>query len=582
MAAVAVNAKKDKKKEKDGKDKPSNTLFLRELPRNATSDEIIGFFSKVAPVRHAVAVTEHGSDRGRGFGFVTFTEHSDAIKAIKQLNKTPFRKKFSPLTMEVARHRQRMEKKVEDDNDDRSEGDSEEDIVEAEEEEDGKVIEVAEQKTIEAAPLITEDNASEADFLALDEAESDGEPAEEEEIEYSDKATTIFVRNLPYFADADDLTTLFSTFGPVKYALVVKDPKTQKSKGSAFVRFKTPTIAEECLRLAKKVPEETKRSAMVADAVLDEAWTRFLLKGRVLSVHSTVAREEVAELNTQREAERKKERGSGLDKRNLYLLDEGVITNDSGLYKELNAADIQSRDDSYEQRRKVLEVNYNLHISLTRLSIRNLPREITSKALKSLCTHAVVQFATEVKEFKRAPLTKEEKNKTADVRAVKKGMGVVRQAKVVTEDKANDKTTSRGYAFAEFRAHKHALMALRWLNGRTIGLKDIPGVDVSSESITAAPSKAKRRRLIVEFALENVNVVQRRAEKEQRMKEAAARKRALEAKDSEEVPVVTRVRIGDNDAPPSSSTQKPRKSNKRKRKPTDRNDRPSKSKVLKV
>ena len=90
MAAVAVKAKKEKVKEKAGKDKPSNTLFLRELPRNATSDEIIGFFSEVAPVRHAVAVTEHGSNRGRGFGFVTFTEHSDAIKAMKAAEQDTF------------------------------------------------------------------------------------------------------------------------------------------------------------------------------------------------------------------------------------------------------------------------------------------------------------------------------------------------------------------------------------------------------------------------------------------------------------------------------------------------------------
>jgi nucleolar protein 4 len=77
---------------------------------------------------------------------------------------------------------------------------------------------------------------------------------------------------------------------------------------------------------------------------------------------------------------------------------------------------------------------------------------------------------------------------------------VVTQAKIVFESNEGSKIPenagggkSRGYGFIEYSSHRWALMGLRYLNGHP--LKNEAG---------------KTQRLIVEFAIENVNVVSRR------------------------------------------------------------------------
>ncbi len=125
----------------------------------------------------------------------------------------------------------------------------------------------------------------------------------------------------------------------------------------------------------------------------------------------------------------------------------------------------------------------------------------------------MVGFAKDVKDGRRQPLSKEEnarggqQDKEAEQRRKKKGKGVVSQAKIVFETKEGSKVgeeagtggQSRGYGFIEYSSHRWALMGLRWLNGHE--LKNATG---------------KATRLIVEFAIENVNVVTRRKANEER------------------------------------------------------------------
>lgn len=126
------------------------------------------------------------------------------------------------------------------------------------------------------------------------------------------------------------------------------------------------------------------------------------------------------------------------------------------------------REKSYKLRVQQLNKNPTLHLSLTRLAIRNLPRAMNSKALKALGRKAVVQFATEVKEGQRQPLSKEEVSRSIKTKKelqeeieVKsknsKHKGVVKQAKVIMEVKGSGEAgRSRGYGFIEFRDHKAA------------------------------------------------------------------------------------------------------------------------------
>jgi nucleolar protein 4 len=137
-----------------------------------------------------------------------------------------------------------------------------------------------------------------------------------------------------------------------------------------------------------------------------------------------------------------------------------------------------------------------------------------SKDLKELARKAVVEFAKDVKAGRRQPLSKEEnardgkdaKEKEHERKA--KGKGIIRQAKIVFESgqgqkmQEKDGGKSRGYGFIEYTSHHWALMGLRYLNG--LQLQNEVG---------------KKQRLVVEFAIENAQVVQRRRANEERSRQ---------------------------------------------------------------
>lgn len=108
-----------------------------------------------------------------------------------------------------------------------------------------------------------------------------------------------------------------------------------------------------------------------------------------------------------------------------------------------------------------------------------------------------------------------------------KGKGIVRQAKVVFEGREGTKVTegsgagrSRGYGFIEYTSHRWALMGLRWLNGHAVG----PVNQAASPFSSVSAPREWMKRLIVEFAIENAQVVNRRKERE-----AQARRSSSEA-----------------------------------------------------
>jgi nucleolar protein 4 len=182
------------------------------------------------------------------------------------------------------------------------------------------------------------------------------------------------------------------------------------------------------------------------------------------------------------------------------------------------------REASAKQRQALIKSNPTLHLSLTRLSIRNIPRGLSSKDLKALAREAVVGFAKDVKRGARSQLSKEElergsvEMKEAERNRKAKGKGIVRQAKIVFEGREGGKVTedsgagrSRGYGFVEYVSHRWALMGLRWLNGHAVGYGTI---DEKSTTDFKGELPERKKRLIVEFAIENAQVVVRRQERE--------------------------------------------------------------------
>lgn len=377
---------------------------------------------------------------------------------------------------------------------------------------------------------------------------SDEEVDEEEEKKYKKSHQknrrdqfSIFVRNVPYDATTESLTDHFSKFGKVRYALPVIDKETGLAKGTAFVAFTDEKVYNYCIQNA---PVAGSTSLLIGDDVLPE----YVYEGRVLSVTPTLVREE-ANIRAEKNAEKRKEalgKAPGeRDKRNLYLLNEGKVVEGSKMAELLSTKDMEIRDKSYELRVEQLKKNPSLHLSMTRLAIRNLPRAMTDKTLKALARRAVVEFATEVKEGKRHPLSQEEivrstkekykfmsDEEIARQKKKDKKHGIVKQAKVIMEVKGAKTGRSRGYGFVEYKDHKHALMGLRWMNVHLVSPEEVvDGMDDEEKRMIDMES-TKSRRLCVEFAIENANVVKRRRDNIHQAREGSKRNR--EEKDEQE------------------------------------------------
>ncbi|KAJ2904258.1 uncharacterized protein MKZ38_008469 [Zalerion maritima] len=386
-----------------------------------------------------------------------------------------------------------------------------------------------------------EDTSSEEDEDASDKDSEDKDAASDDEHEapkpkkpLTDNTTTVFVRNLPYTTTDEELKTHFSHFGPIRYARVVMNHSTEQSAGTGFVCFFNAPELHACVRNAPKPTPVTASGSKIKKSLLQDESSDpsglYTLDGRILQVAAAVSKEEATKLSEDGPDILHKRKQ---DKRRLYLLNEGNIPHNSSLYATFSPSDIKMREASLTQRKKIVQSNPLLHISLARLALRNIPSDVTSKDLKALAREAVVGFASDVRAGLREPLSKEEEyrggedDREEERRRKEKGKGVVRQAKIIFEDKKGSKMSeqktganngsknsgkddddggiavgkSRGYGFIEYSSHRWALMGLRWLNGRLVGGNGGKG-----------GGKGKKLRLIAEFAIENAQVVQRRKE----------------------------------------------------------------------
>eukprot|EP00959_Pyramimonas_sp_CCMP1952_P452467 9466642-Pyramimonas_sp.AAC.1 len=61
------------------------------------------------------------------------------------------------------------------------------------------------------------------------------------------EAGRLFCRNLSYMLTAEELEEVFAPFGELKEVHLVKDRKTNTSKGFAYVLFEDPADAERAL-----------------------------------------------------------------------------------------------------------------------------------------------------------------------------------------------------------------------------------------------------------------------------------------------------------------------------------------------
>lgn len=538
-SAAAVAAKARRQQVEQESQRPPK-LIIRNLPWSIKKPaQLEHLFRSYGKVKHATLPSKKPGLLS-GFGFIVMRGKQNAEKALAGVNGKEIDGRTLAVDWAVERDEWQGQQGTVRDNEiindeaiaaEGSDGSSVGSMAENE-------LEVLDSAGYESDKDEDDDNSDdegslgELDDLEADEADTHLQP---QRPDYN--ASTLFIRNLPFTSTDETVLEHFEQFGALRYARVVLDRNTERPKGTAFVCFINKDDAIECHRNAPSqtmpVTGAKKAGSMTSNlthSVLQNASVdpegKFTIDGRVLQVSRAVDKSEANRL-TEDGVSHRNERDK--DKRRLYLLSEGTISTGSQLYQSLAPAEISMREASLKQRKALIQSNPSLHLSLTRLSIRNIPRSITSKDLKALAREGVVEFAKDVKAGKRQRLSKEEvvRGGNAMVEAEKlrklKGKGIVKQAKVVFEGREGGKVAestgagrSRGYGFIEYYNHRSALMGLRWLNGHAVGYqaKAAAGVKARREDLSE-----RKKRLIVEFAIENVQVVSRRSDREDKARE---------------------------------------------------------------
>ncbi|KAL7932034.1 hypothetical protein V8C35DRAFT_308316 [Trichoderma chlorosporum] len=550
---------------------PPTKLIIRNLPWSIkTSEQLSKLFISFGKVKFADLPQNKG--KLKGFGFVTLRGRPNAEKALEAINGKIIDGRT--LAVDWAVDKETWDKQQTTDGDDKvtkDAEDEEEDKPTTEKKDaganNGEVKNRDDQLQSDLANFMKnymqnmededdedeeqddeEEGEDDEDMKLLDEEdeEEEKEPEKPKRELMTDNSATIFVRNLPFTTTDQQLQSFFGHFGVVRYARVVMDKATEKPAGTGFVCFVDAADAKSCIvgapRRAQPAAGGVKHS-ILQDENADPTG-KYTLDGRVLQVAQAVGKNEAANLAENSLAQRRQK-----DKRRLYLLSEGSLGAGSPLRGLLTDAEVRMRQASAVQRKKLVEKNPMLHISLTRLALRNIPNDLGAKDLKELARKAVVGFAKDVKEGRRQPLSKEEnardgkdaKDKEKDRKLKRKG--IVKQAKIVFEDNKGSKVSettgagkSRGYGFIEYTSHRWALMGLRYLNGLQLD-----------------GNNGRKQRLIVEFAIENAQVVKRR-------QDAESASRAPKSKDQDgDDASASEEDEEEDEAPASKKKQKGRK-----------------------
>lgn len=497
--------------------------------------------------------------KSRGFGFVQFRNIEAAQLAIAGMNGQKILTR--PVAVDWALNKSEYDRMAE--------AEAAETLANAEEE--GDVGEDAEKDDVNDDVDVSDDadendeadetiaNASESDgdsFVEIDEESSDDSEVEvtvdREAKRQDEQGRTLFVRNLSFETTEDTLAKAFSAFGKVVYAKVTKDNVTSLSRGNGFVLFAHVESANDCMKAYEEAKEiiqvqnpgmsnevalnPNERPSLLAPelprVVLDSA-PAFTIDGRFVLLDYVVPKTVANELSYNGKLTRRAQ-----DKRNLYLMREGVIFPESEAAKTLTAEQLDKRLNNFSSRKKLLQTNPNLFVSKTRLSIRGIDSKITDSQLKNEAKFAVIHFWREVEAEKREGMEREvlddEINAGNQMPSSSRKINITQATIMVDKDRIDTTTKkpkSKGYGFVEFESHADALACLRWMNNNDKAFTFVKPV----EGKEGAPIvKVNTKRPTVEFSIENNLVLKRRRERNAMAQTSERSKKRKVAKVSED------------------------------------------------
>jgi len=274
----------------------ASRLIVRNLPWNTTEQDIRVVFLPYGPIyridvptaevkvesgERSANASSDSKPRVKGFAFVWMLSKKDAERAIEGCNGKVVRAGTAQELIsdkQKKKKQKRLEEKMKE-----AEKVKEVDVVEGMEkkEHDGEYVKEVEkvyERAIAVDWALSKDRWEQAKARIEQQAEgdqdedigSDGEtddnsiadlqigihsgddndstPSEDEEeddreepvkpsLPTTDVGTTLFIRNVPFAATEDELRMLFRAFGPLRYARIVTDPETGRSRGTGFACF---------------------------------------------------------------------------------------------------------------------------------------------------------------------------------------------------------------------------------------------------------------------------------------------------------------------------------------------------------
>ncbi|XP_053206856.1 RNA-binding protein 28-like [Panonychus citri] len=246
---------------------------------------------------------------------------------------------------------------------------------------------------------------------------------------------TVFIKNLPFDCNKEDLTEFFNGFGTTEYCVLCKD-EFGHPRGTAFAKFVNKEDAEKCLETFKLNPG------------------KFRIQGRKIEVFLALTKSRAAEIS-------KRKITKFRDKRNLYLAKEGLIYPDSPAAEEVSQNDLARRLQCEMVKRAKLQKLGNF-VSRNRLCFHNIPENLGDLKLRKLCLGVI-------------------DNENA----------VITESKVIRNVKKDKLTKGTGFGFVTFKRHCDALQCLRRLNNNPeiFTTHRRPIVEFSIENLSAVRKK---------------------------------------------------------------------------------------------
>lgn len=556
-------------------------LIIRNLPFNIIrSTQLADYFDPFGETLEINIPTvrnesnRHGDNdafRGRGFAFVQYAKRAEAEKAMEALNGSIVKTRAIAVDWALA-------KNVYDKLEEGTAKDAESTGATAEEAEPTAESESPEDAEESAESLEEEDSAEtledeeieeqiDVDHMNIEDA-SDSESADES----ASESSTIFIRNLSFETEEEDLEEYFASKLPkcsVEYCKIVRNSDTGASRGTAFIKFKDARSAKEAIEISSKAvslggsgnegqladlaEKRTKKGFKSIvndpDALMPDQAAGFLLNGRLLNITLAVDRKEAGELGRRRALEKISSllneegrdkildqifaipigKGSGAVtanqiprlKRNLALINESVPADDDS---DLPTTEIKAREMVIQNRAKSSTKNPNLMLSTTRLAVHHLPPRVNESQLKDVIYAGIKEArAQALKPGNPLKLSKKMLALLPQFETISKIHSGMHQIKIILhksktkkEEESEAKSAkSRGYGFVEWRHPLMALLCVRWFRRSTAWSSSSICQMIKSRARALArdyPSdpEAQISTPVVEFATEKLNVLKKR------------------------------------------------------------------------